>query len=88
MAWMATARDDFSLLPTALNLDNNVIVAVPHLLLELGLNSKLLKILKETETTKRESIEMIVTEFGPVATTILGLSKLSHQVINNKKLHK
>jgi hypothetical protein len=31
---------------------------------------------------------MLVTECGPVATTIIGLSKLSHQVINNKKLHK
>ena len=41
MAAMATARDDFGLLPTALNLDNNVIVAVPHLLLELGLDTKL-----------------------------------------------
>ena len=41
MASMATARDDFGLLPTALNLDNNVIVAVPHLLIELGLDTKL-----------------------------------------------
>jgi|688.fasta_scaffold2894218_2 hypothetical protein len=55
MSWDATAKDDFSLLPTALNLENNVIVAVPHLLVELGIDSKLQQAQKETELTKRES---------------------------------
>lgn len=35
----ATAKDDFGLMPTALNLESLVILTVPHLLIEIGIDA-------------------------------------------------